>query len=88
MQVENRLFKVPRSTLESQSKVFRDMFSLPPPSRDLLEGSSDEKPIHLHDIKADEFKLLLRALFTRCVVDVLPHFQSFNTVLQCCRAPG
>ena len=61
MQVENRLFRVPRQSLESQSKIFRDMFSLP--VAEDTEGSSDNNPIRLDGIKKEEFKRFLEVLF-------------------------
>ncbi|KAL4064261.1 hypothetical protein V8B97DRAFT_2026047 [Scleroderma yunnanense] len=64
VKVEDCLFRVPRSTLESQSNIFRDMFSLPTPKGDLLEGSTNEKPIYLANVKAEEFRLLLSVLLT------------------------
>lgn len=54
IQVENCLFKVPRQTLEFQSKVFRDMFSLPASA--VAEGSSDNNPIRLDGIAKEEFR--------------------------------
>ena len=48
------------------------MFLLPTPEGE-LEGSSDEKPIYLHGIKANEFRPFLRVLFKRCVDDVFVH---------------
>ncbi|KAF9243217.1 hypothetical protein BU15DRAFT_43324, partial [Melanogaster broomeanus] len=59
--VENCLFRVPRHTLESQSKIFRDMFSLPAVE---AEGSSDDNPIRLDGVKKVDFKCLLEVLFT------------------------
>ncbi|KAH0829113.1 hypothetical protein J3R83DRAFT_2580 [Lanmaoa asiatica] len=56
--VENCLFRVPRQSLESQSRIFRDMFSLPVVED--AEGSSDDNPIRLDGIK---FKRFLEALF-------------------------
>ncbi|KIJ66004.1 hypothetical protein HYDPIDRAFT_110124 [Hydnomerulius pinastri MD-312] len=65
LQVEDCLFRVPRRTIESQSKVFRDMFSLPTPvPNGEMEGSSNSNPIHLHGIKKDDIKCLLKVLFT------------------------
>ncbi|KAG6325823.1 hypothetical protein ID866_13266, partial [Astraeus odoratus] len=40
------------------------MFSLPVPNDEEVEGSSDEHPIHLPDVRADEFRLLLKVLLT------------------------
>ncbi|KAG6326600.1 hypothetical protein ID866_12489 [Astraeus odoratus] len=40
------------------------MFSLPVPNNEEVEGSSDELPIHLPGVRADEFRLLLKVLLT------------------------
>ncbi|KAL4068670.1 hypothetical protein V8B97DRAFT_2057421 [Scleroderma yunnanense] len=63
LQVEDYLFRVPRHTLEAQSTVFQDMFSFPPPPSIEVEGSSNECPIRLDGVKADEFRQLLKVLF-------------------------
>ena len=62
--MENCLFRVPRQPLESQSKIFRDMFSLPVTEITEFdtEGSSDNNPIRLDGIKKEEFKLFLEVL--------------------------
>lgn len=63
LQVEDRLFKVPRRILEAQCPVFRDMFSFPPPLDAEVEGSSDEHPIVLPEpVKAEDFRRLLKVL--------------------------
>ncbi|KAI9568841.1 hypothetical protein HD554DRAFT_679149 [Boletus coccyginus] len=60
IQVENCLFRVPRQPLESQSKIFRDMFSLP--VAEDTEGSSDINPIRLDRIQKKAFKRFLEVL--------------------------
>ncbi|KAG9312166.1 hypothetical protein JVU11DRAFT_7457 [Chiua virens] len=60
--VEDRLFRVPQQVLESQSRVFRDMFSLPQP--EIVDGSGDDNPIRLEGIGKDEFKRFLEVLFS------------------------
>lgn len=62
-QVQDRLFRVPRHTLEAQSVVFQDMFSFPPPPDAEVEGSSDEHPIRLDGVTVDEFRHLLKVLY-------------------------
>ncbi|KAI6113531.1 hypothetical protein EV401DRAFT_1982808 [Pisolithus croceorrhizus] len=63
LQVEDCLFRVPRQTLEAQSPVFRNMFSMPPPPDVEVEGLSDEHPIVLPEpVKARDFKRLLKVL--------------------------
>jgi len=63
IQVENRLFKVPRRVFIQESQVFRDMFSLPVPEGILADGTSDSKPLSLDGIMAIDFVRLLRFLF-------------------------
>ncbi|KAG8740558.1 hypothetical protein FRC12_015954 [Ceratobasidium sp. 428] len=65
--VEDVLFKVHTSRLVSESQVFRDMFQLPkaagegsPPQP---EGSSDNNPIGIPQIKASAFRHLLLFLY-------------------------
>ncbi|KAG9093017.1 hypothetical protein FRC06_011710, partial [Ceratobasidium sp. 370] len=57
------LFKIQRSLLSSQSKVFDGMFSLPTPnepgSSADVEGASDTNPITIPDVQADQFRHLL-----------------------------
>ncbi|KAI6015573.1 hypothetical protein EDC04DRAFT_2505222, partial [Pisolithus marmoratus] len=62
-QVEDRLFRVPRHTLEAQLLVFNEMFAFPPPPGVDVEGSSDEHPIVLPNlVTVEDFKRLLRVL--------------------------
>lgn len=63
--VENCLFKVPRKPLEEESVVFRDMFRLPQPKNEMIEGRDDTRPVVLHGISKDEFECLLKALLCR-----------------------
>ncbi|KDQ08590.1 hypothetical protein BOTBODRAFT_561708 [Botryobasidium botryosum FD-172 SS1] len=51
------LFRILRSILKTNSKIFRDMFDLPP--ADNMEGGTDENPIHLPDDPA-AFAVILR----------------------------
>ncbi|KXN84418.1 hypothetical protein AN958_12628, partial [Leucoagaricus sp. SymC.cos] len=73
--VEKKLFKVHRHYLIQESKIFRDMFSVPKEANTETEGMSDEHPIHLPDVTAREFELLLDhfyALFvSSLILDVL-----------------
>ncbi|KAI0656888.1 hypothetical protein C8Q70DRAFT_920440 [Cubamyces menziesii] len=61
IQVENRLYKVPKRKFVDGSEVFRDMFALPTDST-TVEGQTDERPIVLENIKKDEFQQLLHAI--------------------------
>lgn len=60
MQVENRLFKVPRR-LFNESPIFEDMFAVAQNAP--LEGSSDTHPLRLDGVSAPDFKHLLQYLF-------------------------
>ncbi|PIL23505.1 hypothetical protein GSI_14817 [Ganoderma sinense ZZ0214-1] len=60
--VEACLFKVPRHKFEQGSEVFRNMFAMPP-TRGVAEGQSDDLPLVLESILADEFRSLLRVMF-------------------------
>ena len=61
--MENVLFRVPRHPFETESEVFRDMFALPLEDDSLVsDGSSDEKPLILDGIAANNFRALLKAL--------------------------
>ena len=61
-QVENTLFKIPRSMLEDCSEIFRDMFLLPPQEDVSCDGSSDEQPLFLHGVCKAAFRRLLMAV--------------------------
>jgi len=55
--VEKILFRVHRYFFTRESKVFRDMFSMP--SGTIVEGLSDDKPIFLEGVKSVDFQRLL-----------------------------
>ncbi|KAI5983064.1 hypothetical protein EDD15DRAFT_2179700, partial [Pisolithus albus] len=63
--VENTLFRVPRKPLEEESTVFRDMFLLPQPNSDAIEGQDDTRPVILHGVSRADFECLLKALLCR-----------------------
>ncbi|KIJ12542.1 hypothetical protein PAXINDRAFT_101155 [Paxillus involutus ATCC 200175] len=63
--VEDCLFKVPRSPFETESTVFKDMFSLPVGDLQGVEGLDDVKPIRLEGTKKDDFEQLMRVLLHR-----------------------
>ncbi|KAJ3527408.1 hypothetical protein NMY22_g9801 [Coprinellus aureogranulatus] len=52
------LFKVHKHFLQRESSVFQSMFSCPPESAG-PEGTADNKPIVLPEVKAEEFEALL-----------------------------
>ncbi|KAI0648592.1 hypothetical protein C8Q79DRAFT_925448 [Trametes meyenii] len=63
-QVEDILFRVSRRPFEEDSESFRTTFELPSLDRlSAVEGSSDECPLPLKGVTADEFRSLLRVLF-------------------------
>jgi len=64
MQVEDTYFKVPTLVFESESEIFKTMFTLPPPSGG-VEGQSGNRPIRLEGVKKDGFKLLMKLFYPR-----------------------
>ena len=52
---------------QQESTVFRDMFSMPQGSQNMVEGLSDDKPIRLDGVAKNDFEQLLKALFRRSV---------------------
>ncbi|KAH7916587.1 hypothetical protein BJ138DRAFT_289051 [Hygrophoropsis aurantiaca] len=61
--VEDTLFRVPRHPFIDGSDLFRQMFELPVPDGAQEDGSSDEHPLRLEQIKQTEFRQLLKVLF-------------------------
>ncbi|KAG6819859.1 hypothetical protein H0H93_007945 [Arthromyces matolae] len=62
MQIEDTLFKVPRFVLTSNSLVFADMFMIPQGTAADVEGSSDNNPITLDQVKKDDFRNLMKVI--------------------------
>ncbi|SJK98059.1 uncharacterized protein ARMOST_01316 [Armillaria ostoyae] len=60
--VEETLFNVPRYHFENFSEVFKTMFSLPQSDNVTVDGSSDEHPLVLQGVTAQEFRSLLSAM--------------------------
>lgn len=60
MQVEDTLFNIPRYGL-TIDHAFDALFSVT--DTDELAGSSDEHPIHLENVTAEQFRSLLKVLF-------------------------
>ncbi|TFL04320.1 hypothetical protein BDV98DRAFT_524359 [Pterulicium gracile] len=58
--VEGTLYKVPQQRFKTESAVFRGMYSLPQQAD--AEGSSDEKPIDLCDVKEVDFVRFLKVV--------------------------
>ncbi|KAK7024965.1 hypothetical protein R3P38DRAFT_3193884 [Favolaschia claudopus] len=63
LQVQERLFNVPRHHFELTSEAFRDMYALPTNDSSEAEGQSDEKPIKLQRIQSADFEQLLKILY-------------------------
>lgn len=61
-QVEDCLFRVPCTVLDSQSPTFLAMHSLCISNDGEGMGATDDDPIRLSGVKADGFRLLLRVL--------------------------
>ena len=66
--MENCLFRVPRRIFE-EGELFQDMFSIPAPEGQIVDGMNDEQPLRLPDTytKAD-FRRFLKVLLPLCVV--------------------
>ncbi|KAG7449841.1 uncharacterized protein BT62DRAFT_610108 [Guyanagaster necrorhizus] len=60
--VENMLFNVPRYHFESFSVIFKTMFALPQGDSLNVDGSSDERPLILQGVTAQEFRSLLSVM--------------------------
>ncbi|KAK7679650.1 hypothetical protein QCA50_017362 [Cerrena zonata] len=62
--VEDTLFKISRRPFEEMSEVFCDMLSLPIVGMNASpEGQTDDHPIVLQGVKADDFRALLTLMF-------------------------
>ena len=62
VQVEDKLFCVPRCGFVQSSEVFADMFLLPSRPGN-TEGQNKEHPIILEGYKKDEFSSLLKVMY-------------------------
>ncbi|TFK74692.1 hypothetical protein BDN72DRAFT_833223 [Pluteus cervinus] len=63
-QVEDCLFRVPRSQFEKESEYFQELFTVPAPNNK-PDGLSDEQPLVLKGVESDSFRQLLRVLYPR-----------------------
>jgi hypothetical protein len=61
MQVEDILFKVPRSYFEN-SDMFRETYLMGPQGAEVPDGLTDQQPLRLDGVDAAEFKCLLKAM--------------------------
>ncbi|KLO04673.1 hypothetical protein SCHPADRAFT_1003234 [Schizopora paradoxa] len=62
IQVENRIFRVPKELLETSSSVFKDMFGLPVRKNEAPDGERDSAPLTLEGIKKEDFRAFLSVL--------------------------
>jgi hypothetical protein len=63
LQVEERIFKVPRYHFEHSSEIFATTFTLPAVDEVHTEGQSDENPFILEGISCVDFQRLLKVLY-------------------------
>ncbi|KAF8525981.1 hypothetical protein BU17DRAFT_62522 [Hysterangium stoloniferum] len=80
--VEETLFKVHRSILMRHSAVFRDMFDMPQTVGETLEGSCDQAPIRLEDVKAQDFEHLLGILYPSVIGKHVATLPEWISILQ------
>ena len=70
VQVEERLFSVPRCEFIQSSEVFADMFLLPSGPAAHTEGHDREHPIVLEGYKKEEFSCLLKVMYPTYVLRI------------------
>ncbi len=81
-QVGNTLFKVPKTGLQVPGTIFEAMFSLPTnETEEIVEGSGDDNPIHLHGIDENKFRAFLTLLYPSYVADSLLNSSSRLTII-------
>jgi hypothetical protein len=68
VQVEDRIFSVPRYEFVQSSEVFADMFILPSGPGANTEGQDREHPIVLEGYQKDEFSCLLKVMYPTYVL--------------------
>lgn len=61
--VEDTLFRVFRSSLTRHSPIWRELFELPHPVGEPMEGSGDEHPLVLYGISKIDFERLLWIIY-------------------------
>ncbi len=71
LQVEDTIFSVNRYNFIDDSEFFREMYELPPPNGQPIEGSNMERPLRIEGVKKGDVVLLLRAMFPRYVQSYL-----------------
>ncbi|KAJ7772029.1 hypothetical protein DFH07DRAFT_997847, partial [Mycena maculata] len=59
-QVEDIIFRVPRSQFERHSEIFATTFTLPPASDGRVEGADEKAPVKLEGISSFDFQSLLK----------------------------
>ncbi|KAJ7788782.1 hypothetical protein B0H14DRAFT_3575732, partial [Mycena olivaceomarginata] len=71
VQVEARIFKVPRYHFEHSSEIFATTFTLPVVDAADAEGGSDENPVILEGINSVDFQRLLKVLYPLDIPQIL-----------------
>lgn len=67
--MEDCLFRVPRATIETESRIFSDMFQMPQPLAGLCESDDknrsveEEQPIELQQVSKEAFRDLLSLIY-------------------------
>ncbi|GJJ08408.1 hypothetical protein Clacol_002624 [Clathrus columnatus] len=82
--VEDTLFNVHRSLLMRHSTVFKDMFEMPsgPVSGESVEGSNDENPVRLENVRAVDFERLLSILYPSVIGKYSATLPEWISILQ------
>jgi len=79
--VENHLFRVHRFFFQRDSPVFKTMLSLPVAEGRVAEGSSDDLPIFLEQVKSSDFAQLLWVYYNERLTDYSAQFESWVSIL-------
>jgi len=79
--VEKILFRVHRYFFTRESKVFRDMFSMPSGTETIVEGLSDDKPIFLEGVKSVDFQRLLWLFYDPSHKHLTSHAETLLSIM-------
>ncbi|CAE6501460.1 unnamed protein product [Rhizoctonia solani] len=78
--VQDVLFKIHASLLKAQSQVFKDMFAMPSgDAASITEGSSEQRPIVIPQVKPPQFRNLLKMIYTPASSGFHASLQSIDT---------
>jgi len=81
--VENTLFTIHKYFFYRDSDVFRQMFLLPPPPGEIVEGMSRDNPIRLYGVLAIDFERFLKVLYPPVIgVDALTTTYEWASVFE------